>query len=155
MLAEKIKMAEGGTLPTWDEGCEWVRWKDRVFPFMTFYLIHYASAQLLDLLEFYPLKTKQVRERISWYIQEKNEFIVRSLPGISEEALMEAFYGSIAAKHYLLEEREDIRIRAMEHLIEIRRLLHFDELFQKWQSPLEKKLCQEQVQTTAQVVPLR
>ena len=155
MRAERREMSENEILPTWDANGEWVSWKDRVFPFVNFYLCHEVSARLLNILEFFPHKSREFREKMSSYVREESEFLVQLLPGISAEAMMKAFYASIAVKHYLLEENENDRIRAAQYLLAIRKLLHFDELFVKWQSPRERSLSQEQVQMPAQEEILR
>jgi hypothetical protein len=148
MRVNTIERNETDVLPVWDREYKWVHWKDRVFPFVTFYLVHEATVRLLDLLALYPEKsrTPEARETISEYMTYKSSFLVCSLPGISQEAVMEAFYASLRVKYFLLEESERDRSGAMDHLLRIRDLLHFDELFQKWQSPLEGKLCQEQAE---------
>lgn len=151
MHADSFERTESEALPAWDEGYKWVHWKDRVFPFATFYLVHEATVRLLDLLALYPQKsrTPEAKETISEYMTYKSSFLVYSLPGISQEAVMEAFYGSLRVKYFLLEELERDRLGAMDHLLRIRELLHFDELFQKWQSPPDGKLCQEQAEEVA------
>lgn len=137
MRAEPIESERNGILPAWDERGEWVRWKGRVFPFVNFYLCHEVSARLLDLLELYPLKSREFREKMSSYLAEESDFFMQSLFGISLEGVMKAFYASLAVKHYLLEENENDRVRAEQYLLAIRKLLHFDALFEKWQSPRE------------------
>ncbi len=155
MLAEQTKLNGSDVLPAWDEKGEWVRWKDRIFPFVNFYMSHEVSARLLTSLELYPLQSQEFKRKMSSYMEEESEFLVRSLPGISTEAMTDAFYASIALKHYLLEENENDRIRAEQYLIHIRKLLHFDELFHEWESPREKGPRREQLKVPAQVEVLR
>lgn len=138
MPVNPTQVQESDDLPKWDAKHEWVYWKGRVFPFEAYCLIHEVSVRLLALIKIYPEASDEVRKQIAAYLSARSSFLLRSLPGISEEAMMEAMYASIAIHHYLRFGEKEDWLSARKHLKRLHRLLRFDAFFER-----ERNFCEK------------
>lgn len=123
MLAEAAEK----TVPSLEENGEWIHLKDRVVPFVTFYLIHETTNRLLGLLECCPAKSQNTKETISRLLLSQDSFLGGLLPGVSSEAMTEWMYCSMSIKCYVLAAYEEDRLKATERLLKIQRILSFDD----------------------------
>lgn len=138
MLVNQTWDWEKKDLPRPDAKHERVYWKNRVFPFDVYCLIHEISVRLLALIKICPEASDKVREQIAAYLSTRSSFLLRSLPGISEEALMDAMEASIAIHHYLRFGEKMDWLSAQKHLKQLHRRLRFNAFFEQ-----ERDFCEK------------
>ena len=139
MLAEMKEPQE--SIPYLDKASNNVRWKGRVFPFTTFYFINETTTLLLNIFERNALKFQMPKETISSLLLGQNDFLGQSLSGVSADVLAHWVCASISIKGYVLSQEEEERLRARRRLLNVREMLHLDELFGKRKAfrPQEQK----------------
>ena len=132
MLAET--KAPQGSIPYLDKASNNVHWEGRVFPFAAFYYINETTTLLLNILDRDALKFQMPKETIASLLLGQNDFLGHSLSEVSVDVLANWVCASISIKGYVLSQEEGERLKARKRLLNVREMLHLDELFGKRKS---------------------